>query len=83
MTAEVAAKRRSELETILVRKFEDRWVEITDPGIHTKRVTLYDGIIRTIGVEWLGNDEFEVIINLDGRRITMPYEDFIINTIGV
>lgn len=76
MNEKNANNQRKEIEAILVRKYEGGLVEI----IVTSDTSLLSGIIRTIGVEWLGADEFEVIINLDGKRITIPYEDFILNT---
>lgn len=74
MTANAAIKRRLEIEQMLIRKYEGKMIEA-----EYDRRYVY-GIARTVGVEWIGGDEFEVILNLDSKRYIIPYEDFLINT---
>lgn len=77
MTEEAAMKERSLKEKFLIGEYEDQLVEIRDaigPGNSVW------GRIKTIGVEWAGADQFEVIVNLEGRRLGISYEDFIYNT---
>jgi hypothetical protein len=75
MTANAAIKRRLEIEGILIHKYEGQEIE----GSYDGERYLH-GNVRTIGVDWIGGDEFEVIINLEGRRYIIDYEDFLINT---
>lgn len=67
MTEDQAIKTRSLLERLLTKDYEQKLVD-------------YQGgwaIIYTIGVEWIGGDGFEVIMNLDGVRTVLPYEVFL------
>lgn len=77
MTPEAASKERLVKQEFLIAEYEDQLVEIR--GANDPVDTVW-GRIKTIGVEWVGADQFEVIINLEGRRLVMAYSDFIQNT---
>lgn len=77
MTADAAGKKRLIIEQALVREYEDQLVEIREANGPNNSVW---GRIKTLGVEWAGGDQFEVIVNLEGRRLQLDYEDFIHNT---
>lgn len=77
MTEKLAMQRRLIIEQMLIREYEDQLVEMRHAQGPNTSVW---GRIKTIGVQWAGADQFEVIINLEGRRLLMPYEAFIDNT---
>lgn len=72
-----AAKKRNQLEKLLIDKYEGRHISIS--GIGGAQDPEKWGLLRTIGVDWLGADEFQVIMNLDSCRVVMDYEDFLKN----
>lgn len=74
MTANAAIKKRLEIETALIAKYEGKYIEAYYMGKYSH------GTIKTIGVDWMGDDEFEVILNLDNKRIVLPYGDFLNET---
>lgn len=73
---EKAAKRRKQIEDILVRKYEHKFISIS--GIDQSNNPDKWGELKSIGVEWLGNDEYQIILNLNACRIVMDYEDFLV-----
>lgn len=71
-----AAKRRLQIEEILNREYVGKTVSISGETYRTTNPNNW-GLLKSIGVDWIGGDDYQVILNLDDQRIVMNYTDFV------